>query len=260
MKYILLLLLLITFSTYSQKAKTPAQNPACAGGAQTSGCGGLTTMTDARDGQVYKIVQIGTQCWMAQNLNYGTYAAVTAPQEAGTKFCQNLIGENDASCPFGGLYEWVNMMNGGLACNGDAACPPCSVKVKGLCPSGWHVPSYYEWTLLEKNSGTNPAAFPYDVSTTDWLGTDEGGNLKQTGTENWKAPNAGATNNTGFNALPRGFSYGGGFRQVGSYGFWWSVTENGGDAWVRLLGSTDANVNRNLASKSRGYSVRCVKD
>ena len=149
--------------------------PVCAGGAQTSGCGGFTTMTDARDGKVYNIVQIGTQCWMAQNLNYGTYEAIpsSGAQPPGYKYCQNLTGINDATCPLGGLYEWANMMNGSVSCNGDATCPPCTTPVKGLCPTGWHIPSHYEWTLLEKNVGSNPGAFPYDITTNAvWLGTN----------------------------------------------------------------------------------------
>jgi len=221
-------------------------------------------MTDARDSKVYNIVQTGTgagiQCWMAQNLNYGTYAAITTPQVAGTKFCQDLTGLNNSACPFGGLYEWTNMMNGSTTCNGDATCPPCATKVQGLCPAGWHVPSHYEFTLLEKNVGTNPGAFPYDVSTTGWLGTDEGGNLKQTGTSNWTTPNTGATNTTGFTALPGGYSTGGSFYTVGIYGYWWSATESGGSAWSRYLYYPEARVSRGPSYKSAGFSGRCVKD
>ena len=224
-------------------------------------------MTDVRDGKVYNIVQTGTgtgiQCWMAQNLNYGTYADVTSPQVAGTKFCQNLIsggGVNDNTCPFGGLYEWTNMMNGSTTCNGDATCPPCVTPVQGLCPAGWHVPSHYEFTLLEKNVGTNPGAFPYNVSATGWLGTDEGGNLKQTDTTNWLTPNTGATNSSGFLALPGGSSWAGSFYNVGYHGYWWSATESGGDAWNRYLNYSEARVYRNTNYKAGGFSVRCVKD
>jgi uncharacterized protein (TIGR02145 family) len=200
---------------------------------------------------------------MKENLNFGTYAAITTPQVAGTKFCQNLSGVNDASCPFGGLYEWTNMMSGSATCNGTGAPPndKCPTNVQGLCPAGWHVPSHYEWTTLEKNVGTNPGAFPYDITTTGvWLGTDEGGNLKQTGTTNWTTPNTGATNSSGFLALPGGYSGGGSFYYVGNYGYWWSATESGGNAWYRDLGYTEARVYRNPSSKAYGFSVRCVKD
>lgn len=260
MKYNLLLFLFVAYSAYSQQPMFHANNvtpTTCAG---TGGCGGFTTVTDARDGKVYNVVEIGTQCWMAQNLNYGTYAAITTPQVAGTKFCQNLSGVNDPSCPFGGLYEWTNMMNGSTTCNGDATCPSCTTPVQGLCPAGWHVPSHYEWTTLEKNVGTNPGAFPYDETTTGWLGTDEGGNLKQTGTTNWTTPNTGSTNTSGFLALPGGNSSSGSFYSVGTNGNWWSATESGGNAWRRNLRYTEARVLRFTDNKANGFSVRCVKD
>src|SRR3990172_4116352 len=159
---------------------------------------------DERNCKQYPIEKIGSQWWMTENLNYGTYVPVTSPQVSGTKFCQNLGGVNDATCPMGGLYEWANLMQGSATCNGTGAPPndECVTPVQGLCPAGWHIPSHYEWTTLEKNAGSNPGAFPYDITTNGSLGTDEGGNLKQTGTTNWTSPNTGATNSGGFTALP----------------------------------------------------------
>ena len=223
---------------------------------------GTSTVTDY-DGNVYNTVLIGTQCWMKENLNYGTYAAVTSPQVAGTKFCQNLSGVNDATCPMGGLYEWANIMNGSASCNGTGAPPndKCPTNVQGLCPAGWHIPSHYEWTTLEKNVGTNPGAFPYDVTTTGWLGTDEGGNLKQTGTTNWISPNTGATNSSGFTALPGGNSWAGSFNNAGNNGYWWSSTgASGTTAWYRKLTYNNAQVLRYNLGKAYGFSCRCVKD
>jgi len=223
---------------------------------------GTSTVTDY-DGNVYNTVLIGTQCWMKENLNYGTYAAVTSPQVAGTKFCQNLSGVNDATCPMGGLYEWANIMNGSASCNGTGAPPndKCPTNVQGLCPAGWHIPSHYEWTTLEKNVGTNPGAFPYDVTTTGWLGTDEGGNLKQTGTTNWISPNTGATNSSGFTALPGGNSWAGSFNNAGNNGYWWSASElSATEAWGRYLYYSYCGVNRGYNSKSLGFSVRCLRD
>jgi uncharacterized protein (TIGR02145 family) len=230
-------------------------------------CG--SAFTDSRDGQSYQTVQIGTQCWFAQNLNYGTFAPVTTPQISGTKFCQTLAGVNDPTCAMGGLYEWANLMQGALGCNGaDSSQPACTTPVQGLCPSGWHIPSHYEWTLLEQTVGTPPegsAIFPYDNTTLSWLGTlspnDEGGNLKQTGTLNWLTPNTGATNASGFTALPGGYSLIGSFYYVGSYGFFWSSSEySAGSAWVRSLGYNKAEVERYDNGETTGMSVRCVKD
>ncbi|MBL4756048.1 MAG: hypothetical protein JKY52_20945 [Flavobacteriales bacterium] len=227
----------------------------------TSCCG--SSFTDARDGKTYNTVLIGTQCWMAENLNYGNYVPVTSPQVSGDKFCQNLSGANDPACPMGGLYEWANMMQGSGTCNGTGAPPNdgCITVVQGLCPSGWHVPSHYEWTSLEKNVGSNPGAFPYDVTTVGWLGTDEGGNLKQTGTANWTTPNTGATNSSSFTALPGGFSSSGSFTGVGTLGYWWSSTEKSGtDAWSRYLNYTMASSYRNGNDKLIGFSMRCIQD
>src|ERR1035437_6990878 len=123
MKKLLFILFFIPIAAAAQNIfvnySAPYPSPPCAGGHQTSGCSGQTTMTDARDGTVYNIVQIGTQCWMAQNLNYGTYTAIATGQGTpGTKYC---YGDNTANCTtYGGLYEWTNMMNGSVACNGDA--------------------------------------------------------------------------------------------------------------------------------------------
>ncbi|MBW8049671.1 MAG: hypothetical protein FVQ77_04900 [Cytophagales bacterium] len=228
---------------------------------------GTDSVQDA-DGNWYNTVLIGTQCWMAENLNVGTYVPVASGGQApvGTqKYCQNLSGVNDPTCPFGGLYEWDEMMDGSLTCNGTAPPPDDNVKctppVQGVCPTGWHVPSHYEWTLLEKNVGTNPGAFPYDVTTTGWLGTDEGGNLKQTGTTNWTTPNAGATNSSGFTALPGGYSWSGSFVGAGNDGILWSSTENSGTlAWIRNLNYAEARVFRDNNNKAFGFSVRCVKD
>jgi len=245
---------------------TQTTSACCGGGPQTSGCGGFITMTDARDAKVYNIVQTGTgagiQCWMAQNLNYGTYTAVhVSPQLTGEKFCQNLSGANDATCPMGGLYEWVNMMNGATTCNGDATCPPCVTPVQGICPAGWHIPSHYEWTVLEKNVGSNPGAFPYDITTIGWLGTDEGGNMKETGTSHWTTPNTGATNTSGFTALPGGSSSSGSFHDVGANDAWWSATEYSASyAWSRHVNYSYATVYHANYHKAYGVSVRCLKD
>src|SRR3990172_7437285 len=78
---------------------------------------------DNRNCTDYPIEKIGNQWWMTENLNYGTYVPATSPQVSGTKFCQNLSGVNDATCPMGGLYEWANLMQGSATCNGTGAPP-----------------------------------------------------------------------------------------------------------------------------------------
>ena len=167
----------------------------------------------------------------------------------------------------GGLYEWANLMQGSATCNGTGAPPDdkCATPAQGLCPAGWHIPSHYEWTTLEKNVGSNPGVFPYDMTTIDWLGTDEGGNMKVTpvcgSLPCWNTPNTGATNSSGFTALPGGGSWAGSFYGAGNYAYWWSSTENSGtNAWYRVLFYNNAQVYRLNDLKADGFSVRCVKD
>jgi uncharacterized protein (TIGR02145 family) len=162
----------------------------------------------------------------------------------------------------GGLYEWANLMQGSSPCNGSGAPPndACTTPVKGLCPNGWHVPSHYEWTTLEKNSGSNPSAFPYNTSTISLLGTDEGGNLKENCTTYWWAPNAGATNSTGFSGLPGGDTWNGVFEDFGQSAYFWTSTETLFMSWVHALNYSLALVGRSNYAVESGFSCRCVKD
>lgn len=239
-------------------------------------CG--NSLTDSRDGKSYNTVLVGAQCWMAENLNYGTYVPVATGGQnpANTqKYCQNLSGVNDATCPMGGLYEWAEIMDGitlnntnATSCNGTGAPPndKCASPIQGACPVGWHVPSHHEWTTLEKNVGSNPGDFPYDNSTTGWRGTDEGGNMKVTpicgSLPCWNTPNIGATNTSGFSAIPAGDSWANSFFSAGNSTHWWSSTLWSGSAvWFRSVDYTaTAQVNRSRIDQANGYSVRCVKD
>ena len=121
---------------------------------------------------------------------------------------------------------------------------------KNVCPAGWHLPSDEEWTEL-----------------TDYLGENAGGKLKATGTIEagtglWYDPNTGATNETGFTALPGGGrDTNGAFYYVGYYGYWWSATEYGTNtAWYRLMTYVGSSVGRFSRSKGLGFSVRCLRD
>jgi uncharacterized protein (TIGR02145 family) len=230
------------------------------GGPPTSGCGGFTTITDSRDNQTYNITQIGSQCWMAQNLNYGTFEALpaTGTQPAGYKYCYN----NNTACPYGGLYEWANAMNSSATCNGDSLNPPCCSTIRGLCPDGWHIPSNFEWTLLEKNAGISPGSFHYNLIPIGYyIGVDEGGNLKEAGTNHWNYPNTAATNSTGFTALPGGFTLTGIFHDYSADGNWWTSTEyNSTKAWYRALFWSYSGIYVNVYDKLAGFSIRCLKN
>ncbi len=172
-------------------------------------------MTDPRDGQQYKIVVIGTQTWMAENLNY--------TPNTGNSWCYD---DDPAACKmYGRLYDWETALN--------------------VCPSGWHLPSDVEWTIL-----------------TTYLGDNAGGKMKST--KDWDAPNTDATNESGFSGLPGGRRYdyyGGLFYDLGSYGYWWSASESSADnAWRRRLGYRGGYVGRGSGYKEGGFSVRCLRN
>lgn len=119
---------------------------------------------------------------------------------------------------------------------------------KNICPSGWHLPSDAEWTTLTKYLGGESVA---------------GGEMKQTGTTYWNIPNTGATNSSGFSALPGGHrtNYYGSFNGLGYYCYFWSATESSSsNAWYRLFHYYTSSVIRDFYFNGYGLSVRCLKD
>ncbi len=221
------------------------------------------SLLDVRDGQKYATVLLGEQCWMAENLNIGTMISSTTGGQLQTdndtieKYCYN---DNDSLCDiYGGLYEWNEMMQYNPTDNDTTGT------TQGICPAGWHIPTHHEWTTLERairTSGTCATDFPYDFTTLGCQGTDEGGKLKETGTIHWTSPNTGATNESGFTALPGGArGSDGSFYDLGGYAHFWSATEYDASlAWGRYLYYTDADVDRGDGGKSGGFCVRCFQD
>jgi len=195
-------------------------------------------------------VTIGTKLWMKYNLNVGTRIAGSAnPTNNGVveKYCYS---DTEANCTTdGGLYQWNEAMGYAATCNGTGSGQPaCTTPVQGICPSGTHIPSHYEYTLLEKSVGSNPGAFPYDTTTTGWLGTNEGTNLKTGGSSGFAGILVGDRETNGT------------FVSRGSSAYFWSSTESGANAWYRYLGSTSATVGRVTNDKAYGFSVRCLKN
>jgi uncharacterized protein (TIGR02145 family) len=205
---------------------------------QGTPCPGTPTVT--YEGQTYNTVQIGTQCWFKKNLNVGSMISGSYSQHNDTlkeKYCYN---DNPANCAtYGGLYQWNEMMQYST-----------TPGVKGICPTGWHLPTDAEWTTLTTFLGGAGVA---------------GGKMKATGTIEagtglWYAPNFGATNESGFTALPGGRR---GFLQLGEVAYFWSSSQNTGnnEAWYRALNYMETDVIRNDTHKVYGgCSVRCLKN
>jgi uncharacterized protein (TIGR02145 family) len=204
-------------------------------GAQAWSCG--QPITDVRDGKTYSTVQIGTQCWMAGNLNVGTM--INGGQEmTDNSIVEKYCNENDvAYCDvYGGLYQWNEMMNYSTTAG-----------VQGICPEGWHLPSYDEWAVLTTYLGGLIVA---------------GGKMKEPGTTHWYSPNSGATNSSGFTALPGGYHHSEGtFANLGSIGFFWNSTESiANTALSWWLWCDGEYITYWEDEKAFGYSVRCVKN
>ncbi len=182
-------------------------------------------------------ITIGTQVWMNKNLsvshyrNGDTILMVNSPTEwAKLKtgaWCYYSI-QSAKGITYGKLYNWYAVRD-----------------PRGLAPVGWHMPSDSEWAVLKIFLGGEKAA---------------GGRMKATSI--WNAPNNGATNISGFTALPGGYRDAtGAFKYVGYYGYWWSSTQlNSNFAWYHNLSYNYPFISRNYNYKTFGFSVRCVKN
>jgi uncharacterized protein (TIGR02145 family) len=212
-------------------------------------CPEAPTVTDI-DGNVYRTVQIGGQCWTAENLRSTTYAngdpIPNVPDDlqwGGLTTGAWAHYENDGSYenPYGKLYNWY------------AAADP-----RNVCPTNWHVPTDAEWNTLVGylDPAYDPGAFGSQSGTA-------GGKMKSTGTQYWQAPNEGATNESGFSGLPGGARYynDGPFNFLGNDGLWWSASESGAEgACFRDLYNSSAAILRSNNFKRDGFSVRCLRD
>jgi uncharacterized protein (TIGR02145 family) len=198
-------------------------------------CPGILTVT--YESKTYNTVLIGTQCWFKENLDVGTRINGSQNQTNNgikEKYCYNdLVSNCDV---YGGLYQWDEMMQ-----------YVTSQGAKGICPTGWHIPTDAEWTTLTNYLGGESVA---------------GGKIKEAGTAHWASPNTGATNSSGFTALPGGYRYGNGsFYSLTNYAYFWSSSQSGAaNAWRRGLGYNNEYVYRNSDYKSHGFSCRCLKD
>ena len=213
--------------------------------------GGCDTVTDI-DGNVYQAVQIGDQCWMAENLKVTHYRnGDPIPNVTSNSTWAGL--STDAYCVYnntpanaeiyGNLYNWY------------AVDDP-----RGLAPAGWHVPTDEEIMELEMYLGMSES----EANSTGWRGTNEGSKLAGRA-DLW---NDGALENdpefdtSGFSLLPGGYRLNNGtFSSMSSSGYFWSSTVYGSShAWDRILSYNSTTVLRNHNYKLYGWSVRCVRD
>ena len=212
-------------------------------------------VSPSMDGYSYNVVQIGCQCWFSENLRttfYGngdaipagltdgqwttTNSGATAVYGEGSSFCYNDSPDIDACDEaqsleeYGRLYNWYAVDD-----------------ARGLCPSGWHVPTDEEWTDLENY-----------ITSQGFSGT-EGTALKS---QNGWNQSGNGTDDFGFSALPGGGrnNSNGDFYNAGLRGYWWSSSPSGGDAWYRYLNDYGPGIVRNDFLPRYGFSVRCLRD
>ena len=206
------------------------------------------TLTDSRDGRTYKTVKIGQQIWMAENLNYSD--SINYPSMLERNWCYNNNLDNCAK--FGRLYTWSAAMDSvgtfssnGKGCGNGDTCSP-TFPVRGICPEGWHLPTFAEWrTLYYLAMGSSPYA------------------MQAKGISNWSK----ATDIYGFSAIPVGYRRvgSGDFINFGYNAYFWSADESFGRdknnfAFNLRLQTSEVNINYGYGDKNNGFNVRCLKD
>jgi len=213
------------------------------------------SFTDSRDGQTYRYVTIGTQKWMAQNLNYRN----TTESSDTVGACYN--NSADSCAKYGRLYTWAEAM--GLAPGFNSVLWGGSLPRQGVCPSGWHVPSDPEWSILtayvgESTAGTKlKSTSGWRIDTTRTL-VANGDKIDTTIT----VTDYNGTNDYGFNVLLAGNrSNAGPSNPRGLNAPFWSSSENDAfNAWYLNFSYTNASVDSYYNYKADGFSLRCVQN
>jgi len=190
------------------------------------------------DGNIYHTVNIGTQVWMSENLKSLHYSDSTV-----IDYVWSYNISDSLAAIYGRLYSWEAAMHSAASSNNIPS------GVQGVCPDGWHLPSSAEWRILIDYNGGEMEA---------------GAKLKEADTIHWDPPNAEATNESGFTALPGGSGgKSGGYNFMGGIGFWLSsyrvndfisivsMVYNDPFAYISFEYILDSNV---------GYSVRCLRN
>jgi len=177
-------------------------------------------------------VKIGTQTWMAENLNYSI---------SGSK----CYDDDEANCViYGRLYDWATAMALPSYCNSYTCSERINIPHQGICPKGWHIPSDDEWRILIK-----------------FVGKNAGTKLKATSGWDFYEGIISGADTYGFAALPGGWGdFDGSFNSIGVGGYWWSSLEIS-DNYASYRGLFYANETVNEGyGKSYFHSIRCLKD
>ena len=206
------------------------------------------SMTDPRNGQIYKTVKIGDQVWMAENLNYAD--SIKTPSLIGKSWCYANKAENCAVT--GRLYTWTAAIDSvKLATDADdpqdcGSGKECTLPdtVQGICPPGWHLPEKKEWDTLLTKVGGEATALKVLKSQTGWFHDGNG------------------SDDVGFSALPAGDRINNGnFFDIGKLAGFWSASETDYNYAKALdLGYCSNYAALGYYNKSFGFSVRCLKD
>ncbi len=203
---------------------------------------------DSRDGQSYSTVQIGTQCWMAENLDLGAKIDGVNDQTDNAVYEKYCYDDLEINCDiYGGLYQWDEMMQY-LTTEG----------TQGICPPNWHLPTDEEWKQLE---GEVDSFYSYpdpEWDNTYFRGIDAGFNLKST--IGWSFGGNGA-DLYGFFVLPGGVLYGNVFGDIDVRAYLWTSTESeSSKAYDRELSGAYFEIGRFDDNKDNGRSVRCLQN
>ena len=208
------------------------------------------SFTDARDARDYFAIQIGTQTWMAENLNIGTRLNADSAQTDNSIIEKYCYDNDEANCDVYGALYWAT----------EAVDYSMNESVQGVCPAGWHVPSDAEWKLMESYLGMS--ATDADLLEWDFRGTFEGDQLSpgpcdsNTGTEG----SGDKCGQSGFTGLLAGnINSNNDYQFLNQYGHFWTSTTGESGYFMRRIGG-QPTIGRQIISSDHGYSVRCVKD
>jgi len=281
MKRLILILLILFLACEDEQVKDCAGVEG--GTAMIDSCGVCDENPDNNclidyDGNIYEVARIGNQIWTIKNLNVTHYQDGSAIQTGYSNY--------EWSSPFlpfysTGVYAVYNDDTSNIAKYGNLYNWYAVDDSRGICPEGWHIPSDDEWKELELylgicdgSLGNKDSYVSSDgcVNNIGWIGTNEGGMIKEDNTEHWNTETCtepvcpdGSTgcNCSGFTAMPGGFRYylDGFYNGMGYGGYFWSSTESSSHyAWYRQLGTYNSEINRNNFHKAYGFSIRCVRD